>query len=100
MSLATCGIFDIEARARIPGPMASFLRHVISMQSPNNPAYVDTHKWPVTDVRYLRTEATLENTAAHQAYLEKLQFEQNTRRSWSSMIQDQIMGEQLRYTSN
>ena len=29
----------------------------------------------------------------HQAYLEKLQFEQNTLRSWSNMVQDQIMGE-------
>ena len=40
-----------------------------------------------------RTKATLENIAAHQAYLEKLQFEQNTLRSWSNMVQDQIMGE-------
>ena len=39
------------------------------------------------------TSKALENTAARQAYLEKLQFEQNTLRSWSNMVQDQIMGE-------
>ena len=47
----------------------------------------------MNEVHHLRTEATLENIAAHQAYLEKLQFEQNTLRSWSNMVQDQIMGE-------
>ena len=85
---------DIEDRSRKPGPMASFLRHVNSMQSPNNPTYVDTRMYPVMDVLDLRREMTLENVAAHQRYLEKLQFEmKNTLRSWSNSIQDQIMGE-------
>ena len=63
------------------------------MQSPNNPTYVDTRIYPVMDVRDLRREATLENVAAHQRCLEKLQFEMSTLRSWSNSIQDQIIGE-------
>ena len=73
--------------------MASFLRHVTSMQSPNNPSYVDTRIRPVPDIRDLRREANLENVAARQRYLEKLQFEMNSLRSWSNTTQDQIMGE-------
>ena len=38
-------------------------------------------------------EATLENVAAHQLYLEKLQFELNTLRLWSSGIQKEIIEE-------
>ena len=84
---------DIADRASKPGPMASFLRHVTSMQSPTNPSYAATGRLPVTDVQCLRTEATLENNAHHQAYLEKLQFEHNTLTSWSNMVQDQIASE-------
>ena len=73
--------------------MASFLCHVTSMQSPQNPSYADTGILPVNDVRDLRTEARFENVAAHQRYLEKLQLETNALRSWSNGIQDQIMGE-------
>ena len=35
----------------------------------------------------------LENVAVHQRYLEKLQFETNTLRSWSNSIHDHMMGE-------
>ena len=48
---------------------------------------------PVMDVRHLRTEANFENVAARQRYLEKLQIEMNTLRSWSNSIQDQITRE-------
>ena len=84
---------DIQSRASKPGPMASSLRHVTSMQSPNTPSYKDIRIRPTANVRDLRGEASLENVAAHQRYLEKLQFEMNTLRSWSNSIQDQIMGE-------
>ena len=69
---------DIADRFRKPGPMASFLRHVTSMQSPNNPTYVDTRIYPVFDVRELRREATLKTVAAGQRYLKRLQFEMRT----------------------
>ena len=84
---------DIPSRALKPGPMASFLRRVPSMESPNNPSYAESRIEPVLDVRDLRREAALENVAAHQRYLEKLQFGMNTLRSWSNSIHDQIMGE-------
>ena len=84
---------DIQDRAREPGPMASFLHHMTSTQSPNNPSYVDARIHLVTDIRYLRREANLEHIAAHQRYLEKLQFEMNTLRCWSNSIQDQLKGE-------
>ena len=73
--------------------MASFLRHVTSMQSPTNPSYAATGRCPVPDVQFFRTEATLDNIAAHQTYLEKLQFEHNNFRSWSNMVQVQTAGE-------
>ena len=88
---------DIADKASKLGPMAScFLHRVTSMQSPTNPSYgcyAATGQFPVPDVQFLRTEPTLDNVAAHQAYLEKLQFEHNTLRSWSNMVQDQTAGE-------
>ena len=61
------------------------------MQSPNVPNYVTTQRYPVARIGHLRTEPTFENIIAHQSYLEKLQFEQNSVRCWSNAIQDQIM---------
>ena len=84
---------DIPTVSTNPGPMGSFMRHVTTMLSPTNPSYVTTRQWPVPSITQLRTDPTFENIAAHQAYLEKLQFKQNTLRSWSHMVQDQIMGE-------
>ena len=70
---------DIPTVATIPGPMGSFTRHVTTMLSPTNPSYVTTRQWPVPSVTQLRTDPTFENKfAAHQAYLDKLQFGQNT----------------------
>ena len=84
---------NLPTVSAVPGPMGSFTRHVTTMYSPNNPSYVTTAKRPVHHIMELRADPSLENIAAHQAYLEKLQFEQNTLRLWSNMIQDQIMGE-------
>ena len=83
----------LQSASTNPGPTGSFMRHVTAMKSPTNPTYVTTRQWPVPDVMHLRTEANFQNIAAHQAYLEMLQFEQNALRSWSNMVQDQIMGE-------
>ena len=69
------------------------MRHVTTMNSPTVPNYVTTARYPVEHITQLRTDPTFENIVAHQSYLEKLQFEQNCVRSWSNMIQDQIMGE-------
>ena len=38
-------------------------------------------------------EPSLKNIAAHQRYLEKLQFEANTLRMWYNGLQDEIMEE-------
>ena len=73
--------------------MASFLRHVSTMESPDNPSYLSSGPQPVDDVRDLRREATLENLADLQRYLEKLQFESTTLRMWYNGLQDQIMDE-------
>ena len=85
MFQATCGTSTLQTDPRSP--------HVTSMQSPTNPSYAATGGHLVKDVQYLRTEPTLDNIAAHQACLEKLQFEHKTLRSWSNMVQDQIAGE-------
>ena len=71
---------DIEDRSNQPGPMASFLCHVATMQSPENPSYANLPVHPVKEASELRREAMLENVAEHQHYLEKLQFELNTLR--------------------
>ena len=84
---------DIPYRSNVPGPMASFLRHVATMQTPENPSYSQGGPQPVQEARDFQREATLANVADHQLYLEKLQFELNTPRLWSSGIQEEIMEE-------
>ena len=44
---------DIMDRAHTPGPMASFLRHVSTMESPDNPSYLNNGPQPVDDIRDL-----------------------------------------------
>ena len=78
------------------GPMASFLRHVSTMESPDNPSCLNNDPQPVDHIGDLRREATLENLAEHQRYLEKLQFESTTLRLWCNGLQDQIMDESQR----
>ena len=73
--------------------MASFLRHVSTMQSPDNLSYLNNGPQPAEDIRDLRREATLENLAELQRYLEKLQFESSTLRMWYNGLQDEIMDE-------
>ena len=49
----------------------------------------------VLSIRSVSSEQSthLKNIVAHQSYLETLQFEQNSVRLWSNMMQNQIMGE-------
>ena len=93
MFQATCGTLIFQPCLLFPGPLGSFMRHVTTMKLPTNPSYVTTLQLPVNSSTQLRTDRTFENIAAHQAYLERLQLEQNTLRSWSNMIQDPRMGE-------
>ena len=72
-------------KRHIPGPLGSFLRHATTTQSPLVPNYVTTQRYPVPRVGNLRTKPTYENIIAHQSYLEKLQFEQNSLRCWSNI---------------
>ena len=57
--------FDIENCSNQPGPMASFLRHVATMQSPENPSYANLPVHPVKEARELQREATFQNVAGH-----------------------------------
>ena len=76
-----------------PGPLGSFLRHTSNMLSPNVHNYVTMRKPPVYSVSDLRQEPTIDNSIAHHSYLDYLQFEQNSLRCWSNMLEDQIMVE-------
>ena len=59
---------DIMERAHTLGPMASFLRHVSTMQSPDFPSYASALNQQKTFVFF-----DIENLAELQRYLEKLQ---------------------------
>ena len=63
------------------------------MQSPENPSYLGNGPPPANHIRELRRETSLENLAALQCYLEKLQFEANTLRMWYNGLQDEIVDE-------
>ena len=76
--------------------MASFIRHVNTMESPDNPSYLLSGPQPVKDIGELPREASFENLAELQCYLEQLQFEATTLRLCSNGIQDQIMDESQR----
>ena len=87
---------NIIERALRPGPMASFLRDVNTMENPPNPSYLHGGPPPVDDIQDLRKEASVENLVELQRYLERLQFEATCLRLWSNGIQDQIMDETQR----
>ena len=83
---------DIQSRSNLPGPMASFLpQESCAMLLQCSPRKIQAMR--TSQSRELQREASLENVAAGQRYLEKLQFELNTLRLWSNGIQDEIMDE-------
>ena len=90
---------DVQRSARIPGPLASFLRHCNTMDSPYIPSYGKGGPQPADDITHLARHASMENLRELQKYSEKLQFEATCCRLWSEGIQDQIMDEQERVQS-
>ena len=77
---ATCGTSTLPVYAS--NSIASFMRHVTTMNSPPVPNYVATERCPIESINYLRTEPTFDNIVAHQSYLEKLHFDQNSVKFW------------------
>ena len=92
---------DIPRSAREPGPLASFLRHCNTMESPYYPTYSKGGaSQPADDIGNLdHRHASMENLRELQKYSEKLQFEATCCRLWSEGIQTQIMDEQERIQS-
>ena len=52
---------DVKESARRPGPIASFLRHCNTMDSPYIPNYVSGGPQPADDIVYLDRNASMEN---------------------------------------
>ena len=84
---------DIKASALRPGPLASFLRHCNTTDSPPVPSYLRGGSQPADDVVLLSREASMENLRELQRSAERLQFEATRACLWSNGIQDQIMDE-------
>ena len=85
---------NVPESASRPGPLASFLRHCNTMDSPYIPSYGRGGSQPVDDIVYLDRNASMENLRELQKYSEKLQFEATCCRLWANGILDQIMDEQ------
>ena len=98
---ATLWDLDIPRSAREPGPLASFLRHCNTMESPYYPTYSKGGATqPADDIANLdHRHASMENLRELQKYSEKLQFEATCCRLWSEGMQTQIMDEQERIQS-
>ena len=92
---------DIPRVAREPGPLASFIRHCATMESPYYPTYSKRGvAQPADDIGKLEyRHASMENLRDLQKYSEKLQFEAACCRLWSEGIQTQIMDEQEKVQS-
>ena len=92
---------DIPKVAREPGPLASFIRHCATMESPYYPTYSKTGvTQPADDIGNLEyRRASMENLKDLQKYSEKLQYEATCCRLWSEGIQTQIVDEQEKVQS-
>ena len=66
---------NIKESALRPGPIASFLRHCNTMDSPPTPSYLRGGPQPADDIVDLSREASMENLRELQRYAERLQFE-------------------------
>ena len=84
---------DIKESALRPGPIASFLRHCNTMESPPIPSYLNGGPQPADDIQHLNREVSMENLLELQRCAERLHFEATCARLWSNGIQDQIMEE-------
>ena len=84
----------VQVSARNPGPLASFLHHCNTMDSPYIPSYGRGGTQPADDIGNLDRHASMENLKELQKYSERLQFEATCCRLWAEGIQNQIMDEQ------
>ena len=67
---------DVPRSARGPGPLASFLRHCNTMESPYFPTYSKCGaSQPADDIGNLDRHTSMENLRELQKYSEKLHFE-------------------------
>ena len=85
---------NVPESASRPGPLAFFLGHRNTMDSPYIPSYGRGGSQPVDDIVYLDRNASMENLRELQKYSEKLHFEATCCRLWANGILDQIMDEQ------
>ena len=92
---------DIPRVARERGPLASFIRHCATMESPYYPTYSKRGALqPTDDIGNLEyRHASMENLRELQKYSEKLHFEATCCCLWSEGIQTQIMDEQEKVQS-
>ena len=92
---------EIPRVAREPGPLASFIRHCATMESPYYPTYSKGGAFqPADDIGSPEhRHASMENLRELQKYSEKLHFEATCCRLWSEGIQTQIMDEQEKVQS-
>ena len=68
---------DIKESALRPGPIASFLRHCNTMESPPNPSYLFGGPQPADDIQHLSREASMENLIELQRYAERISSKQH-----------------------
>ena len=86
---------NIPHSARAPSPLATFLRHCNTMESPYYPTYSKKGtSAPADDIHDLQRSTSIENLRELQKYSEKLTYEATCCRLWSEGIQTQIMDEQ------
>ena len=78
---------EIQVSVRTPGPLASFLRHCNTMDSPYIPSYGRGGTQPADDISNLERHASMENLRELQKYSEKLQFEATCCRLWADGFQ-------------
>ena len=85
---------DVNESARRPRPIASFLLHCSTMDSPYIPSYVRGGPPPADDILHFNRHASMESLRELQRYSEKLRFEATCVRLWANGIHDQIADEQ------
>ena len=74
---------DVQVSACYPGPLAPFLRHCNTMDSPCVPSHGRGGTQPADDISNLDRHASMENLRELQKYSEKLQFEATCCRLWA-----------------
>ena len=95
-----CWDLNVQSSAHAPSPLASFLRHCNTMESPYYPTYSKKGaSAPADDTHDLQHSTSIENLRQLQKYSKKLTFEATCCRLWSEGIHTQIMDEQEKVQS-